>query len=277
MKASNFQLTRRLLLRPMFLDANGNFRSCFLNSPSFTCALAVPPHMHLTDPIVTSILVAFTTLFILTSAVPTPLPNAPLPPSVYSWARFLGLSSAFLASVQYAPQLIHTYRSKLVGALSIPMMCIQTPGGVLMVLSIALRPGANWTSESFTYSSFASTCSHHIWQAGSRSRSQPSFRAHSSSCASSGEPDRRDWASTTLAYPSSTVDTLPKFKWKLPWIARATRTWLRRRANGRLCWGIDGDVFITSGLTTRQCYHTCSELSIIGFVDETALAMHVNP
>jgi len=35
---------------------------------------------------------------------------------------------------------------KLVGALSIPMMLIQTPGAIFMVLSIALRPGTNWTS-----------------------------------------------------------------------------------------------------------------------------------
>ena len=48
--------------------------------------------------------------------------------------------------LQYIPQLVQTYRSRLVGALSIPMMCIQTPGGVLMVLSIVLRPGTNWTS-----------------------------------------------------------------------------------------------------------------------------------
>ena len=80
--------------------------------------------------------------------------DAPLPPLAYSWARFLGVSAAILASVQYAPQLLHTYRSKLVGALSIPMMCIQTPGGVLMVLSIALRPGTNWTS---TYSALSSS------------------------------------------------------------------------------------------------------------------------
>jgi len=35
---------------------------------------------------------------------------------------------------------------KLVGALSIPMMLIQTPGAIFMVLSIALRPNTNWTS-----------------------------------------------------------------------------------------------------------------------------------
>jgi len=58
---------------------------------------------------------------------------------VQSWATLLGVTSAILAAIQYAPQLIHTYRFKLVGALSIPMMCIQSPGAVLMILGIALR------------------------------------------------------------------------------------------------------------------------------------------
>ena len=55
------------------------------------------------------------------------------------WATFLGLLSALLAAMQYAPQIVHTYRLKLVGALSIKMMLIQSPGSLLMVLSIALR------------------------------------------------------------------------------------------------------------------------------------------
>ena len=60
--------------------------------------------------------------------------------------HFLGVSSALLAAIQYAPQLLHTYRMKLVGALGIHMMLIQTSEGILMVISIALRKGTNWTS-----------------------------------------------------------------------------------------------------------------------------------
>jgi len=56
-----------------------------------------------------------------------------------TWAIFLGVSSALLAAFQYAPQIVHTYRLKLVGALSIPMMLIQTPGGFIMVYSITIR------------------------------------------------------------------------------------------------------------------------------------------
>ncbi|KAF8523648.1 hypothetical protein JB92DRAFT_2704554 [Gautieria morchelliformis] len=80
----------------------------------------------------------FVTLFLLIYHSP--------PRQIQIWATFLGVTSAGLAVIQYLPQLIKTYRMKRVGAISIPMMCIQTPGAVLMVLSIALRPGTNWTS-----------------------------------------------------------------------------------------------------------------------------------
>jgi len=53
------------------------------------------------------------------------------------WATMLGLLSTALAFVQYAPQLRHTYKSKLVGAISIPAMAIQSPGAALMVYLIA--------------------------------------------------------------------------------------------------------------------------------------------
>ena len=47
---------------------------------------------------------------------------------------------------QYAPQLVQTYRSRLVGALSIGTMVIQVPGAVLFILSLTSRPGVDWTS-----------------------------------------------------------------------------------------------------------------------------------
>ncbi|KAF8273583.1 hypothetical protein EI94DRAFT_1715328 [Lactarius quietus] len=78
--------------------------------------------------------------------------NSPADPSgsartqLSLWATFLGVSSAVLAALQYAPQIVHTYRLKLVGALSVPMMMIQTPGGFIMAISIMIRPGTNWTS-----------------------------------------------------------------------------------------------------------------------------------
>jgi hypothetical protein len=85
------------------------------------------------------------TIYLLADTL-LPPPSETLPHRISSWAAFLGISSAILSAIQYAPQLIHTYNIGLVGALSIPMMLIQTPGAILMVLSIALRPGTNWTS-----------------------------------------------------------------------------------------------------------------------------------
>ncbi|OBZ66346.1 Uncharacterized protein C4C5.03 [Grifola frondosa] len=89
-------------------------------------------------------LITFVTFFLLSTS-PSPDPNQ-RSPQISLWATFLGVSSAVLAAMQYAPQLVHTYRLKLVGALSIKMMLIQSPGAVFMVLSIALRPGTNWTT-----------------------------------------------------------------------------------------------------------------------------------
>lgn len=82
----------------------------------------------------TRILVVFVTFYLLGTTIPGEPPTR-----LEFWATFLGVSSATLAALQYAPQIVHTYRMKLVGALSIPMMLIQTPGAIFMVLSIALR------------------------------------------------------------------------------------------------------------------------------------------
>ncbi|KAI0711095.1 hypothetical protein C8Q72DRAFT_235184 [Fomitopsis betulina] len=89
--------------------------------------------------------ITFVTFLLLATESQTP-DHAGRSPQVMLWATFLGIASALLAALQYAPQLVHTYRLRLVGALSIPMMLIQSPGAVFMVLSIALRPGTNWTT-----------------------------------------------------------------------------------------------------------------------------------
>ncbi|EXF86364.1 ATP synthase F0 [Colletotrichum fioriniae PJ7] len=57
------------------------------------------------------------------------------------WANFLGVMAAALAAVQYIPQIWTTYHIKHVGSLSIPMMCIQTPGGFLFAGSLFARLG----------------------------------------------------------------------------------------------------------------------------------------
>ncbi|SPC65018.1 uncharacterized protein UHOD_00063 [Ustilago sp. UG-2017b] len=65
---------------------------------------------------------------------------------VSRWAAFLGSSATLLAAGQYLPQIVHTARTKLVGSLSIPMMCLQVPGSAIFVYSLSLQPGTDWSS-----------------------------------------------------------------------------------------------------------------------------------
>lgn len=69
------------------------------------------------------------------------------PNSLQSWADFLGIFSTVLASIQYLPQIYTTFTLKKVGSLSIPMMCIQTPGSFVWAASLAARLGsAGWSA-----------------------------------------------------------------------------------------------------------------------------------
>ncbi len=63
------------------------------------------------------------------------------PRALNSWANILGIMATVLAGIQYVPQIYTTYTLKHVGSLSIPMMCIQTPGGVLFAVSLFARLG----------------------------------------------------------------------------------------------------------------------------------------
>lgn len=137
---------------------NGDYQSSYHGLPQYICMSSRIWFCLFDEPFIyslcSSVFVALTTAYLLGTVSPSP--SGTIPPQISAWATFLGLSSAILATIQYAPQLLHTYRMKLVGALSIPMMMIQTPGGILMVTSIVLRPGTNWTSElhlSYTYRS----------------------------------------------------------------------------------------------------------------------------
>ncbi|KAG0640981.1 hypothetical protein HOY80DRAFT_883934 [Tuber brumale] len=67
-------------------------------------------------------------------------------PQLTAWANFLGIQSTVLASLQYLPQLYTTWTLKHVGSLSIPMMCIQTPGSFIWAISLASREGTKWSS-----------------------------------------------------------------------------------------------------------------------------------
>lgn len=69
------------------------------------------------------------------------------PEYAQAWANFLGIFSTVLASIQYFPQIYTTYTLKRVGSLSIPMMCIQTPGSFVWAGSLAARLGSEgWSA-----------------------------------------------------------------------------------------------------------------------------------
>lgn len=70
-----------------------------------------------------------------------------LPQHLNFWANLLGVMAAALAAVQYVPQIWTTYHVKHAGSLSIPMMCIQTPGGFLFAASLYFRLGwGGWST-----------------------------------------------------------------------------------------------------------------------------------
>ena len=63
------------------------------------------------------------------------------PDHLQSWAQFLGIFGTLLAAIQFLPQIWTTWRLQEVGSLSIPSMCIQTPGSFVWVGSLAARLG----------------------------------------------------------------------------------------------------------------------------------------
>ncbi|RKP22758.1 hypothetical protein SYNPS1DRAFT_4234, partial [Syncephalis pseudoplumigaleata] len=67
-------------------------------------------------------------------------------PETRQWAGVLGVFSMLVATIQYLPQIWTTWCAKTVGALSIPMMLIQTPGSFIFVYTLASREGTNWTT-----------------------------------------------------------------------------------------------------------------------------------
>ena len=69
------------------------------------------------------------------------------PSRLQSWANTLGVLATILAAIQYLPQLYTTWRLQAVGSLSIPTMCIQTPGSFIWAASLAKRLGlAGWST-----------------------------------------------------------------------------------------------------------------------------------
>ncbi|QSZ34421.1 hypothetical protein DSL72_006013 [Monilinia vaccinii-corymbosi] len=69
------------------------------------------------------------------------------PDALGVWANTLGIIATILAAIQYLPQIWLTYNLGHIGSLSIPMMCIQTPGSFLWSGSLAARLGwGGWST-----------------------------------------------------------------------------------------------------------------------------------
>ncbi|KAH7068774.1 PQ loop repeat protein-like protein [Paraphoma chrysanthemicola] len=69
------------------------------------------------------------------------------PSHIRAWANFLGLLATSLAAIQYIPQILMTWRLQETGSLSVPMMCIQTPGSFVFAASLAVRLGpGGWSA-----------------------------------------------------------------------------------------------------------------------------------
>ncbi|RKP00482.1 hypothetical protein CXG81DRAFT_2254, partial [Caulochytrium protostelioides] len=91
--------------------------------------------------------VAIAALVVLLAVTDGPLgARGPLGGAALVLAGLFGTVAALLCVAQFLPQLYSTWVTRDVGALSLLMMLMQTPGGYLMMLSIALQPGNNWTS-----------------------------------------------------------------------------------------------------------------------------------
>ena len=67
--------------------------------------------------------------------------GAGAPQYLQAYANALGICAAVLTSIQYFPQLWTTWKLGRIGSISIPMMCIQTPGGFLWAASLSARLG----------------------------------------------------------------------------------------------------------------------------------------
>lgn len=73
-------------------------------------------------------------------------PLSAIHPSSKSIATTYGLISTAASFTQFLPQLYKTMKNRRIGALSVEMMMIQTPGSFLFVYSIMIQPGTDWTS-----------------------------------------------------------------------------------------------------------------------------------
>jgi len=93
------------------------------------------------------IVVAVSVTHIILTFIASVALYARAPSYLQLWANILGIMAACLASIQYIPQLYMTWKLQAVLSLSVPMMCIQTPGSFLFAANLAVRLGiSGWSA-----------------------------------------------------------------------------------------------------------------------------------
>ena len=81
--------------------------------------------------------------------------SGPTSPFTQNFAKLMGVLSLSLSLVMFIPQIWRTLHLKEVGALSIPGMCIQTPGSFVFCVAIILDPKSHWSTW---FPTFVSGC-----------------------------------------------------------------------------------------------------------------------
>ncbi|KAK9460426.1 uncharacterized protein V1516DRAFT_676601 [Lipomyces oligophaga] len=66
--------------------------------------------------------------------------------SVESYAVFLGMQGTVLAILQYLPQIYTTYKFQHPESLSIHSLLMQAPGSLIWAITLAMRPGTEWST-----------------------------------------------------------------------------------------------------------------------------------
>lgn len=95
---------------------------------------------QLTTPLLSSV-VLICVLYTVALAIASAYIILAQPHLAWGFANGLGVTATALASIQYFPQIYTTWRLQSLGSLSIPMMLVQTPGGLLWAASLAARLG----------------------------------------------------------------------------------------------------------------------------------------
>ncbi|KAF2838807.1 PQ loop repeat protein-like protein, partial [Patellaria atrata CBS 101060] len=117
-----------IIFIPRPIPSRANPRASWENTPSPTWREAVT--------VVAICMATFVAVFIITGVFFLRYPQ-----NLQVWANLLGASAGVMACIQYLPQIWTTWRLQHVMSLSVPMMCIQTPGSFVFAASLGLRLG----------------------------------------------------------------------------------------------------------------------------------------